>query len=85
MIMSDRNHALSMCYELLPSGRRYRCLKVKPRTQKSFIPYSIRLLNSPHDHSTCYLEVCMVDAIVILHAAHYVVVYCSSMLFMYCM
>ena len=46
VIMSDRNHALSMCYELLPSGRRYRCLKVKPRTQKSFIPYSIRLLNS---------------------------------------
>ena len=46
MIMSDRNHALSMCYELLPSGRRYRCLKVNPRTQKSFIPYSIRLLNS---------------------------------------
>ena len=41
-----RNHALSMCYELLPSGRRYRCLKVKPCTQKSFIPYSIRLLNS---------------------------------------
>ena len=33
----------------------------------------------------CYLEVCMVDAIVILYAAHRVVVYCSSMLFMYCM
>ena len=32
-----------------------------------------------------YMEVCMVDAIVILHAAHCVVVYCSSMLFMYCM
>ena len=46
VIMSDRNHGLSICYELLPSGRRYRCLKVKPRTQKSFIPYSIRLLNS---------------------------------------
>ena len=46
VIMSDRNHALSMCYELLPSGRRCRCLKVKPRAQKSFIPYSIRLLNS---------------------------------------
>ena len=26
----------------------------------------------------------MVDAIVILYAAHCVVVYCSSMLFMYC-
>ena len=38
----------------------------------------------PHDHNTCYLEVCMVDAIVILYAAHCVVVYCSSMLFMYC-
>ena len=36
-------------------------------------------------YSTCYLEVCMVDAIVILHAAHCVVVYCSSMLFMHCM
>ena len=81
MIMSDRNHALSMCYELLPSGHRYRCLKVKPCAQKSFIPYSI----PPHDHNTCYLEVCMFDAIVILHAAHCVVVYCSSMLFMYCM
>ena len=46
VIMSDRNHALSMCYELLPSGRRYRCLKVKPCAQKLFIPYSIRLLNS---------------------------------------
>ena len=29
--------------ELLPSGRRSWCLKVKPRTQKSFIPCSIRL------------------------------------------
>ena len=85
MIMSDRNHALSMCYELLPSARRYRCLKVKPRAQKSFIPYSIRLQIQPHDHNACYLEVCMVDAIVILYAAHCVVVYCSSMLFMYCM
>ena len=34
VIMSDRNHVLSMCYELLPSGRRYRCLKVKPHAQE---------------------------------------------------
>ena len=46
VIMYDRNHALSMCYELLPSDRRYWCPKVKPRAQKSFIPYSIRLQNS---------------------------------------
>ena len=46
VIMSDRNHALSMRYESLPSGHRYRCLKVRPRTQKSFIPYSIKLQNS---------------------------------------
>ena len=46
VIMSDRNDVLSMCYELMPSGRRYRCQKVKPHAQKSFIPYSIRLLNS---------------------------------------
>ena len=28
--MSDRNHVPSTFYELLPSGRRYRCLKIKP-------------------------------------------------------
>ena len=35
--MSDRNHVLSMYYELFPSGRRYRCIKVQPRAQKSFV------------------------------------------------
>ena len=45
-VMSDRNHVLSMYYELLPSGHGYWCLKVKPCPLKSFIPYSIRLLNS---------------------------------------
>ena len=84
--MSDRNHALSMCYELLPSGRRYRCLRLKHNAHKnhSFHTQS-DLLIPPHDHNSCYQDVSMVDAIVILHAAHCVVVYCSSMLFMYCM
>ena len=46
VIMSNRNHVLSMFHELLPSGRCYQCLKVIARAQKSFTPHSIRLLNS---------------------------------------
>ena len=63
--MSDRNHVLSMYYELLPSGRRYRCLKVKPRAK---IIHSIP--NQTYKLIISFLEVCMVDGIVILYAAH---------------
>ena len=36
--LSEKNHVLFMYYELMPSGYRYRCLKVNPRAQKSYIP-----------------------------------------------
>ena len=38
VIMSDRNHMLSMYYELSPSIHHYQCLEVRPCAQKSFIP-----------------------------------------------
>ena len=46
-IESDTSHILASRYELLPSGRRFRTPKFKTiRTQKSFIPMSISLLNA---------------------------------------
>jgi hypothetical protein len=45
-ILNDDSHVLAKYYELLPSGRRYRTMKVKTRAQKTFIPQSIHLLNS---------------------------------------
>ena len=45
-IASDDSHVLAKYYELLPSGRRFRSLRVKTRAQKTFIPRSITLLNS---------------------------------------
>ena len=46
-IESDTSHILASRYELLPSGRRFRIPKFKTiRTQKSFIPMSISLLNA---------------------------------------
>ena len=44
-ILNDESHVLAQCYILLPSGRRFRNFKVKTRTQKPFIPGSIKLLN----------------------------------------
>ena len=45
-IANDDSHVLAKHYELLPSGRRFRTLRVKSRAQKTFIPRSIHLLNS---------------------------------------
>ena len=45
-IANDDSHVLTKHYELLPSGRRFRTLRVKSRAQKTFIPRSIPLLNS---------------------------------------
>ena len=39
VIMSDKDHVLSVYYKLLQCGRRYRSIKVKPRAQKTFILY----------------------------------------------
>ena len=44
-ILNDESHVLAQCYELLPSGRRFRNFQVKARAQRSFIPSSIKLLN----------------------------------------
>ena len=45
-VASDETHILFHHYKLLPSGRRYQSLKFKTnRTQNSFIPSSIRILN----------------------------------------
>ena len=45
-ITADVNHPLYSCFEMLPSGRRYRCLKCsKLRFSKSFVPTAIRKLN----------------------------------------
>ena len=69
--LSDGNHVLSTFYESLPSDRRYRCLNVKPRAHKAFIPvnqtFTFQLMMIIH--------VIMADTIVILYAAHYVSVY----------
>ena len=46
-IVTDRTHPLNSCFQLLPSGRRYRCFKCKSvRFKKSFIPYAVSLLNT---------------------------------------
>ena len=48
-LLSDPTHFVHDCYELLPSGRRYRMPTVKTqRFLKSFIPSSIKYLNQPH-------------------------------------
>ncbi len=45
-IVSDSSHTLAKHYELLPSGKRFRCLKTKTlRHKNSFIPRSIQSLN----------------------------------------
>ena len=46
VITSDISHPLNIYFRLLPSGRRYRCLKChKVRFSKSFIPLAIKRLN----------------------------------------
>ena len=48
-ILFEPTHFLHDCYELLPSGRRYRMPTVKTqRALKSFIPSSIKSLIQPH-------------------------------------
>ena len=48
-IVFDPTNFLHDCYELLPSGRRYRMPTVKTqRALKSFIPSSIKYMNQPH-------------------------------------
>ena len=45
-VAADTNHPLNYCFELLPSGRRYRCAKCNTaRLRKSFIPQAVVLLN----------------------------------------
>jgi hypothetical protein len=46
-ISQDPTHALSMFYELLPSGRRFRAFKCRTkRFQTTFVPTSVTLLNA---------------------------------------
>ena len=46
-IMSDPRHPLHACYQQLPSGRRLRSARCKTkRHQNSFVPSSIRMINS---------------------------------------
>ena len=45
-IANDCTHVLASAYELLPSGKRFRAFNVKTRASKSFVPTSLRLLNS---------------------------------------
>ena len=45
-VCGDESHVLARCYNLLPSGRRYRAPKVKTlRYRNSFVPKSISILN----------------------------------------
>ena len=43
-ILNDESYVLAQCYELLPSGRRFRNFKAKARAQRSFIQCPIKLL-----------------------------------------
>ena len=46
VVAADSNHPLHEYFEILPSGRRYRCLKCKKaRYGKSFVPTAIKQLN----------------------------------------
>ena len=47
-IAADTSHPLNKHFEVLPSGRRYRCLMChKVRYTKSFVPNAVRCLNGP--------------------------------------
>ena len=52
----------------------YRYLKVNNMHRNHSIHTQSDFYISPHNHNTCYLEDCMVDIIVILYAAHCVIV-----------
>ena len=46
-ILNDPNHPLHSCYEIMPSGKRYRTPAFKRQLyNKSFIPSAVRFLNS---------------------------------------
>ena len=45
-IACDDGHVLAKYFELLPSGRRFRTMKGKLRSLKTFVPNAIHLLNS---------------------------------------
>jgi hypothetical protein len=46
VIVNDEMHPLHACYNMLPSGRRWRSVKARTsHYSKSFVPSSIRLLN----------------------------------------
>jgi hypothetical protein len=46
VIVNDEMHPLYACYDMLPSGKRWRSVKARTsRYLKSFVPSSIRLLN----------------------------------------
>ena len=45
-IAGGQSHVLAKCFELLPSGRRYKTVKGKTRLLKSFISRCLHLLNS---------------------------------------
>ena len=46
-IINDPTHPLHSCFEIMPSGKRYRTPAFKRQLyNKSFIPYAVRFLNS---------------------------------------
>lgn len=46
-IIKDNSHPATQLFELLPSGRRYRCIKTRTtRLKNSFFPRAITILNS---------------------------------------
>ena len=45
-IVSDNSHPLSDCFQVLPSGRRFRVPLAKKKYAKTFVPSAIRILNS---------------------------------------
>ena len=51
-ITQDQSHVLCHLFELLPSGRRYRTMKCKVKTQKTFVPFSIQALNKINSMNT---------------------------------
>ncbi|KAF7669875.1 hypothetical protein LDENG_00100560, partial [Lucifuga dentata] len=52
-IVKDRSHPSHHLFDLLPSGRRYRCIKSRTtRFKNSFIPRAISLLNATYINPT---------------------------------
>ena len=47
VVATESDHPLSTFFHVLPSQRRYRCIKYKTsRYSKSFVPVAIRMLNA---------------------------------------